>query len=110
MLLHWVVAALAVGIAAYFVPGVHTTLLGAVILAAVLAGINLFIRPVIALVTLPLTILTLGIFSLIINALLVWFVAPLVPGFTVAGFGAAFIFSLILALINTLFGVRFMRV
>ncbi|HQU07677.1 MAG: hypothetical protein B7X04_01880 [Parcubacteria group bacterium 21-54-25] len=109
-LLHWLVAALAIGIAAYLVPGVQVTLVGALVLAAVLALINLFIRPIITVLTLPFTILTLGLFSLVINALIILGAAALVPGFSVSGFGTAFLFALLLALVNTLFGVRFMRV
>lgn len=108
--LHWVVATLAIGAAAYLVPGVHVTIIGAFILAVVLALINLFIRPVISILMLPLTVLTLGLFSLVVNALFIMFAAAVVPGFYVAGFWVAFFFSLVLAMINTLFGVRFMRV
>ncbi|HEX8946910.1 MAG TPA: phage holin family protein [Candidatus Paceibacterota bacterium] len=109
-LLHWVVAAIAIGVAAYLVPGVHVTLVGAFVLAVVLALINLFIRPVISILTLPLSILTLGLFSLVVNTLLVMLAARIVPGFSVAGFWSVFLFAILLALINTLFGVRFLRV
>ncbi len=109
-LLHWVVAAIAIGVAAYLVPGVHVTLVGALVLAVVLALINLFIRPIISILTLPLSILTLGLFSLVVNTLLVMLAAAIVPGFSVAGFWSAFFFAILLALINTLFGVRFLRV
>ncbi len=109
-LFHWVVSAVAIGLSAYLVPGVHVTLFGAVVLAVVLAFINIFIRPVISILTLPLTILTLGFFSLVVNAFLVMIAAGLVPGFSVAGFWTAFIFAVVLAIINTIFGVRFLRV
>ncbi len=107
---HWVVAALAIGIAAYLVPGVQVTPLGAFALAVFLGLINLFVRPFITILTLPLTILTLGLFSLVINAFIVLAASAVVPGFTVSGFVTAFLFALLLALVNTLFGVRFMRV
>ena len=109
-LFHWVVSAVAIGLSAYLVPGVHVTLFGAVVLAVVLAFINIFIRPVVSILTLPLTILTLGFFSLVVNAFLVMIAAGLVPGFSVSGFWTAFIFAVVLAIINTVFGVRFLRV
>ncbi|VAW31749.1 hypothetical protein MNBD_CPR01-268, partial [hydrothermal vent metagenome] len=79
-------------------------------LAVVLGFINLFIKPIVSILTFPITILTLGLFSLVINALLIILSATLVPGFFVSGFLAAFIFALVLAFINTIFGVRFFRV
>jgi putative membrane protein len=108
-LLHWIVAAIAIGVTAYIIPGVTVTIVGALVLAVVLALINVFIRPFITILTLPITILTLGLFSFVINALLVWFAASIVPGVTISGFWSAFIFALLLSLINTLFGVRFLR-
>lgn len=109
-LLHWTVAAVAILMASFLVPGVHVTVVGAFVLAVVLSFINIFIRPFLTILTLPLTIITLGLFSLVINALLIMFAAMIVPGFLVSGFWTAFLFSLILAVINTLFGVRFLRV
>ncbi|VAW32109.1 hypothetical protein MNBD_CPR01-412 [hydrothermal vent metagenome] len=109
-LLHWITSAVAISISAYLVPGVHVTLLGALTLAVVLGFINLFIKPIVSILTFPITILTLGLFSLVINALLIILSATLVPGFFVSGFLAAFIFALVLAFINTIFGVRFFRV
>ncbi len=103
---HWIVSALAIGITAYLLPGASVTLLGAVILAVVLGVINVFIKPVVSLLTLPLTIVTLGIFSLVVNALFIILAAKVVPGFTIAGFWTAFFFSIILSLVNALFGVN----
>lgn len=103
---HWIVSALAIGITAYLLPGASVTLLGAVILAVVLGIINMFIKPVVSLLTLPLTIVTLGIFSLVINALFIILASKIVPGFSIAGFWTAFFFSIILSLVNALFGVN----
>lgn len=100
---HWIVSAIAIGIAAYLLPGVEVTLIGALILAVVLGIINLFVKPVIGLLTLPVNILTLGLFSLVINALLILLASVIVPGFHVDGFWAAFFFGILLALINALF-------
>lgn len=103
ILLHWLVSAAAIGIAAYIVPGVTVTLIGALVLAVVLGLINTFIKPFIIILTLPINILTLGLFTLFINALLIMLAGMIVPGFMVAGFWAAFWFALMLTLINWVF-------
>lgn len=100
---HWLSATVAILIAAYIVPGITITFVGALIAAVVLGALNLLIRPILFILTLPITILTLGLFSLIINALLVMLAALLVPGFSVAGFWAALLFALALSVINWVF-------
>ncbi|MBU6388868.1 phage holin family protein [Patescibacteria group bacterium] len=100
---HWLIAALAIGIAAYIVPGVSITLPGALIAAVVLGALNLFIRPILIVLTLPINILTLGLFSVVINAALVMLASALVPGFVVAGFWTALLFALALSIINWVF-------
>lgn len=100
---HWIFSTLSILIAAYLIPGVGTTILGAIIFAVVLGVINVFIKPIIQILTLPITIVTLGLFSLVINALLVWGAAEIVPDFYVSGFWSAFFFSIIVSLINALF-------
>lgn len=107
--LHWFILAIAIGVSAYLIPGVTVTPLGALVLAVVLGLINVFIKPLIFLLTLPINILTLGIFSLVINALLVILASAVVPGFSVAGFWPAFWFSIIFSLISTLFGVSYSK-
>lgn len=102
---HWLIAALAIGIASYIVPNVSITLAGALIAAVVLGALNLFIRPIIVILTLPINILTLGLFSLVINALLVLLAAMIVPGFGVTGFWTAFIFALVLSIVNWVFSL-----
>ena len=104
---HWIVSAIAVGIAAYLVPGAEVTLLGACILAVVWGLINTFVKPVITILTLPITIVTLGFFSLVVNALLMLLADTFIPGFSVSGFWSAFFFAILLSLINTLFGITF---
>ena len=103
--LHWFVLTIAILVAAYLVPGVHVTLIGALVLAVVLGLVNVFIKPVIAILTLPINIVTLGISWLIINALIIMVLALFVPGFGVTGFWAAFFFSILLSLINALFQI-----
>lgn len=106
-LLHWLVSALAILVAAYLIPGVSITLIGAFVLAVVLGLINITLKPILFILTLPITILTLGLFSLVINALLILLASALVPGFAVSGFWAALLFSIVLSLINLLFGRGF---
>jgi putative membrane protein len=106
-LLHWIISAIAIIISAYLIPGVIVTPLGALVLAVVLGLINVFIKPIVFLLTLPLNILTLGIFSLVINALFVMLASSIIPGFLVSGFWPAFWFAIIFSLINALFGVKY---
>lgn len=100
---HWLLSALAIVIAAYLVPGVTVTLPGAVVAAIVLGALNLFIRPILLFIALPITIITLGLFSLVVNALLVMLASSVVPGFSIAGFWTAFLFAIVLAVVNWVF-------
>ncbi len=100
---HWLLAAIAIGIAAYLIPSVSVTPLGALVLAIVLGIINAFIRPIIFVLTLPITIITLGLFSLVINAALILLADLIVPGFDVGGFWSALLFAIVLFLINAFF-------
>jgi putative membrane protein len=102
-LLHWLLSALSLMIVAHVVPGFQVAGFGTALLAAVAIGlVNATIGVVLRLLTLPLTVLTLGLFSFVLNALLLWMAAALVPGFVVAGFVAAFLGSIVLALVNAL--------
>jgi putative membrane protein len=103
--LHWIVSAIAIWIAAQIVPGVSVTLTGIVIAAVVLGALNHFIRPLLLILTLPITIVTLGLFSLVINALMVLLAAAVVPGFEVRGFWTALLFALALSVIHWVFHV-----
>jgi len=104
-LLQWLVSGLAIIITAYLLPGVRVTgFFAALVTALILGLINAFIRPVLILLTLPLNILTLGLFTLVINALLIMLAAAIVPGFTVQGFWWALLFGLVLAVINYVLG------
>ena len=93
---------MAVFISAYVLPGVTVdSFTTALIVAVVLGIINAFLKPILMLLTLPITIVTLGLFTFIINAILVLLVARIVPGFYVSGFIWALIFSLILSIVTT---------
>mgnify|MGYP003511054075 CR=1 FL=1 len=105
IILHWIILTLAVIASQYVVPGIHVdTFLTALVVAAILAFINTIIKPIIGILTLPINILTLGIFSLVLNALFFWGVAYVVSGFSVNGFAAAFWGSLIVSIINWIAG------
>lgn len=96
-----IVNALAVIVASYIIPGVSVAgFMDAVVASIVLGIVNLFIRPLILLFTLPLNILTLGLFTLVVNAFMVLIVARIVPGFNVSGLLSALLFSLALSLVN----------
>ena len=103
---HWLVSALAILITAYLIPGVTITVISALILAVVLGLINMFLKPIIFILTLPITVVTLGIFSLVINACMILLAAKIVPGFSVAGFWTAFWFAIVLSLVNFFFGLN----
>ncbi len=103
-IIHWLVSAGAILLGAYLIPGVDATIIGALVAAVVIALINVFLRPIIMLLTLPINIVTLGLFSLVINALLVMLASAVVPGFSIATFWDAFIFSIVISLVNWLFG------
>lgn len=91
----------AVLLAAYFVPGfVVSSFYAAVIVALILGALNLTVKPILLILTLPLNLLTFGLFTFVINALLLWFVASFVQGFAVSGFVPALLGGLIIAVVN----------
>lgn len=95
---------LAVLLAAYLLPGVHIDHYGfALLVAVVLALANVLIKPVLILLTIPITVVSFGLFLLVINAWVILLVDELVPGFRVDGFWWALAFSVILWVINSLF-------
>ena len=97
LILRWLLCALALLLVARFVPGIHASI-GAALAAAVVIGLlNMIVKPLLVILTLPLTLLTFGLFIFVINALLFWLAAALVPGFTVHGFRAAFVGALLYA-------------
>ena len=101
LLLHVVATAGAILLIARYIPGIAVAdLTTAVIVALVWGLISLTVKLVLKLLTLPINILTLGLFSLVLNALLFWLVAVFVPGFTVAGFIPALEGSVILSLVS----------
>ena len=97
----WILNALALLIVAYLFPGVQVQDWQAAAVAALVLGlVNMLVKPVLVLLTLPITILTLGLFLLVINALLLWAVGSVVPGFHVDGFWAAVLGALLYSLVT----------
>lgn len=103
LLLRWLVNAGTLLVMAYYLPGIGVAgFYAALITALVLGLVNAVIRPLLILLTLPINILTLGLFTLVINAFLFWFVSTVVKGFAVTGFWPAFWGALILSLVSWL--------
>ncbi|MEQ8926030.1 MAG: phage holin family protein [Fulvivirga sp.] len=98
------ISGLAVVITSYILPGVSVDgYLAAVLVAAILSILNVLVRPVLILLTIPITVLTLGLFLLVINALIILITDYFIPGFYVDNFWWALLFSVILAVINSIF-------
>lgn len=101
LLINWIVSALVILVVSYLLPGVHVQdFLTALAVALVLGVINAIIKPIVIILTLPINILTLGLFTFVINAFLILLVSALVPGFSVNGFFAALLFSIVLGIAN----------
>lgn len=99
--IHWLVAAIAILITAYVLPGVQVDgLLVAFVLAVILGAINAFLRPLFIILTLPITILSFGLFVFVINGFLVMLAASIVPGFAVSGLWSGILFAIILAIVS----------
>jgi len=97
-LINWFLYAIAIVLTAWILPGVRLDgFFAALVTAAILGLVNGILRPVLFIFTLPLTILTLGLFTFVLNALMVLLAAAIVPGFTVTGFWWALLFSLVLS-------------
>jgi len=107
LLLVWLLNALALLIVAYLLPGIAVASFGYALIAALLLGlVNTAIKPLLVLLTLPITAVTLGLFLLVVNALLFWFVGSILKGFQVQGFwwamAGAIAYSLVAGLLTRL--------
>lgn len=101
LLVNWLLSALALLIVAHIVPGFYVSGFGSALIAALVIGlINATLGLFLKVITFPLTVVTLGIFWLVINALMLMVASSLLTGFAVRGFGAAFIGAIVLALVN----------
>ncbi len=101
--IRWVATALAIGVAAQVLPGIQVDGLWAAIVAALLLGlVNVTLRPILLLLTLPLTVVTLGLFALVVNGAMLALVASVVTGVHVAGFGSAVLGAILISLVGSL--------
>lgn len=101
IIIRWILNAATLLAIAYWLPGVEVAgFYIALITAFILGLVNVIIKPILILLTLPINILTLGLFTFFINGLLFWFVASFVDGFNVTGFGAAFFGALIMTIVG----------
>ncbi|MCK9378575.1 MAG: phage holin family protein [Candidatus Moranbacteria bacterium] len=106
-LINWAISIVAIMVAAYLIPGVYVSgVFTALVVAVVLGLLNIFIRPIILILTLPINILTLGLFTLVINAGIVLLAGKIVDGFVVSEFWTALIFGLVLSLVNSVFHIK----
>jgi putative membrane protein len=102
-LVRWIATALAIGVAAQVLPGIQVDGLWPTVVAALLLGLaNVTIRPILLLLTLPLTIVTLGLFALVVNGAMLALVASVVKGVHVAGFGSAILGAVFISLVGAL--------
>lgn len=96
------IGTLALLMAAYFIPGIEVANFYIALIAAIILGLlNAVVRPVLIILTLPITILTLGLFTFVINALLFWFVASFIDGFDVSGFWIALLGSVFVTIVTS---------
>jgi len=101
LFIKWLALSLAIMFVGWVIPGITiSSFLTALIASIVVALVNLFIKPILVFLTLPINILTLGIFILVINALLFMFVGYLVPGVEIDGFWSAFLGALLLSILS----------
>jgi putative membrane protein len=104
-LIQWLVVALALWVTAYILPGVNVDSYQALAIAAIVLGlVNALIRPILTILTLPITILTLGLFYLVVNGLTFLLASKLVSGFHVAGFWWAVLGALVVSIISSFVG------
>ena len=103
LLIHWFISAGSLLIVAYLFPGIEVKGLGSALIAPIVIGlINATLGLIVKILTLPLTLITLGVFWLVINALMLQLAAAIVPGFHVGGFFSAFFGAIVLSLVNML--------
>ncbi len=110
LILRWLLNTLALMVVAYLVPGFNiASFWTALVAAAILGIVNLLIRPILLLLTLPVNILTLGLFTFVINALMLLLVANIVQGFSINSFGTALFAAIIFWLVSMVLDLLFLR-
>ncbi|MCK9510876.1 MAG: phage holin family protein [Pigmentiphaga sp.] len=110
LLLIWLLNAVALLAVAYLLPGITVAGFGSALIAALVLGLlNAIVKPILIVLTIPITIITLGLFLLVINALVFWFAGSILSGFKVAGFwwalGGALLYSIITGLLASVFSL-----
>jgi len=105
LLIHWLITTVALAAASRVVAGIHIASIAALLVAALVLGfINAVVRPILVVLTLPITILTLGLFYFVVNGVAFAIASALVPGFTVSSFGAAMFGALAVSLLSWILG------
>jgi len=105
LLIKWFIMTLSVMVASYIIPGVSVKGFFTAMWVALFIGIvNVLVKPFLIFITLPINILTLGLFTFVINALLIMLASSVIKGFEVKGFWIAMLFSVVLSVINFIFG------
>ena len=105
LILRWLINAAALYVAVKLVPGIEASDTQAILIAAIVIGlINATLKPIAVLLTLPLTILTLGLFYLFVNGAMLYLAAALTPGFQLAGFGSAVLGAIVISVVGMLLG------
>lgn len=100
MIINWLLSTLAIGITAYIIPGIEISFFPALIAALILGFMNSVIKPLLIVLTLPINILTLGLFTLVINGFIILATSWIVPGFTIPTFLSAVIFAIVLSIVQ----------
>jgi putative membrane protein len=101
LVINWLINAAALWFTAWLLPGISVEGTKALLLAALVIGlVNAIVKPVLVFLTFPITILTLGIFYLVLNGILFYLAAALTPGFSLSGFGAAFLGALVMSVVG----------
>lgn len=108
LFLKWLIMAAAILITAYLIPGVAISGFWAALWLALFLGvINVILKPILIVLTLPINILTLGLFTFVINALMILLASSVIKGFSVSGFWTALLFSVVLSIISYVLNVIF---
>jgi putative membrane protein len=101
--LRWIVNIAAIIFTAALLPGFHTGVWAAIVGSIVLGIINAIIRPVVLLLTLPVNIVSLGLFTLVVNGFMLWLVSATIKGFDIQGFGTAILAALLITILSSIF-------
>ena len=108
LLISWLIVTGAILLAAYLIPGVRVRSIGsAAVAAAILGVVNLILKPIAVVLTFPITVITLGLFIFVVNALLFWLVAAVAPGVEVKNFWSALLGALIVSIVSYITNAAF---